>query len=55
VTLDQETATLLRELAEGCEHLIDILEGKAEQEWNYEYLRARIAHAREVSTAEGAP
>lgn len=31
-----------------CEHLLAILEGKAEEAWNYEYQRQRIASARDV-------
>jgi hypothetical protein len=53
MTLDKEATTLLQELADGCEHLIDILEGKAEQEWSYEYLRAWITRAREVIPPPG--
>lgn len=38
----------LKELADDAEHLVNILERKAEQEWNYDYQRERIAEARRV-------
>lgn len=29
-----------------CEHMLDILEGRAEEQWSYEHQRARIAQAK---------
>lgn len=33
-------------MTDDCEHLLNILEGKAEQEWNYDHQRERIARVR---------
>lgn len=37
----------IKELADDAEHLVNILERKAEEEWNYEYQRRRIEIARQ--------
>lgn len=36
-----------------CEHLLDILEYKAEEEWTYKPRRARIAQAKATLLEEG--
>jgi hypothetical protein len=41
-------------MVDDCEHLLDILEGRAEQKWGYEYQRQRIASAR-AALAEQTP
>jgi hypothetical protein len=34
------------QLVTVCEHLVDVLEGKAEQQWDYRYPREKIAVVR---------
>ncbi len=45
------TGEALKECADDCEHLLNILVGRAEQEWDYEYQVQRIARFRAALTA----
>lgn len=45
-----EAMEALEQMTEDCANLVNIIEGKAEQEWDYEYQRERITNARTVRT-----
>jgi hypothetical protein len=49
IRLRQQVKTLIQQLrhtSDDCEHLVNVLEGKAEQDWDYKYQREKIAAAR---------
>lgn len=46
---------MLQKLADDAEHLVNILERKACEEWNYDYQRATIERARELIRPAPAP
>ena len=43
----------LGKMADDAEHLVNILEGKALQEWNYDYQREAIKRARHRAGGAG--